>query len=92
MGQQYARARAHGPAARLLASFVLERLRERSPGEGTGDPTHAVARRTGRDPDEVAVLLARAREVADGRHQPSRREATSLMSQLLHLLQDEERP
>lgn len=58
LGLQYARARAGRHAATAYATWAVERLRERMPGErGLGDLAAATAARTGKPLGEVARLL-----------------------------------
>jgi len=68
MGLQYARARAGRHAATAYATWTVERLRERTPGErGIGELSATIAARTGQPLGEVARLLFQAHhdEAAD---------------------------
>jgi hypothetical protein len=68
LGLQYARARAGRHAATAYATWTVERLRERMPGDrGIGELSAAVAARTGQPLGEVARLLFHAHhdEAAD---------------------------
>jgi len=68
LGLQYARARAGRHAATAYATWTVERLRERMPGDrGLGELSAATAARTGKPLGEVARLLFQAHpdEAAD---------------------------
>jgi hypothetical protein len=87
LGLQYARARAGRHVATAYATWTVERLRERMPGDrGLGELSAAIAARTGKPLGEVARLLFHAHhdEAADA--EPRTRAAAEESLQTLRAL------
>ena len=87
LGLQYARARAGRHAATAYATWTVERLRERLPGDrGLGELAATVAARTGQPIGDVARLLFQSHQDAAADAEPRTRAAAEEALQTIRAL------
>lgn len=87
LGLQYARARAGRHVATAYATWTVERLRERMPGDrGLGELSAAIAARTGQPLGEVARLLFHAHHDQAADAEPRTRAAAEESLQTIRAL------